>query len=58
MKRVVTGIEMFGSCWTKAGGDNVGAAEGNEKEEVERGQVLCKPASITRTRSSRRKRTY
>jgi elongation factor Tu len=48
-KTVVTGIEMFnklldeGQC-----GDNIGALlRGIDKKEVERGQVLAKPGSIT-----------
>src|SRR5216684_69245 len=49
MKRVVTGIEMFRKLLDEGmAGDNVGLLlRGTEKEEVERGQVLCKPASIT-----------
>src|ERR1700674_2253753 len=47
MKRVVTGIEMFRKLLDEGmAGDNVGLLlRGTEKEEVERGQVLCKPAS-------------
>src|SRR6202045_4727265 len=49
MKRVVTGIEMFRKLLDEGlAGDNVGLLlRGTEKEEVERGQVLAKPASIT-----------
>src|ERR1700674_2380028 len=49
MKRVVTGIEMFRKLLDEGmAGDNVGLLlRGTEKEEVERGQVLCKPGSIT-----------
>src|ERR1700737_3397181 len=49
MKRVVTGIEMFRKLLDEGlAGDNVGLLlRGTEKEEGERGQVLCKPASIT-----------
>jgi elongation factor Tu len=49
MKRVVTGIEMFRKLLDEGmAGDNVGLLlRGTEKEEVERGQVLAKPGSIT-----------
>src|SRR6202011_5583619 len=49
MKRVVTGIEMFRKLLDEGmAGDNVGLLlRGTEKEEVERGQVLSKPGSIT-----------
>ena len=48
-KTVVTGIEMFHKLLDNAqAGDNVGALlRGIKREEVERGQVLAKPASIT-----------
>ncbi|MDR3192741.1 MAG: elongation factor Tu [Treponema sp.] len=48
-KTVVTGIEMFNKLLDDAqAGDNVGALlRGIEKKEVERGQVLSKPGSIT-----------
>jgi elongation factor Tu len=48
-KTVVTGIEMFNKLLDDAqAGDNVGALlRGVDKKEVERGQVLAKPASIT-----------
>jgi elongation factor Tu len=48
-KTVVTGIEMFRKLLDEGrAGDNVGALlRGTKKEEVERGQVLCKPGSIT-----------
>jgi elongation factor Tu len=48
-KTVVTGIEMFNKLLDDAqAGDNVGALlRGIEKKEVERGQVLAKPGSIT-----------
>ena len=38
-----------GSCWTRARpGDNVGILlRGTKRDDVERGQVLCKPGSIT-----------
>jgi elongation factor Tu len=37
------------SCWDQGqAGDNIGALlRGTKKEDVERGQVLCKPGSIT-----------
>jgi elongation factor Tu len=46
---VVTGVEMFNKTLDSGmAGDNVGALlRGVEKEEIERGQVLCKPKSIT-----------
>jgi elongation factor Tu len=49
MKRVVTGVEMFRKLLDEGiAGDNVGLLlRGTEKEEVERGQVLAKPGSIT-----------
>jgi len=48
-KTVVTGIEMFRKILDEArAGDNVGALlRGTKKEDVERGQVLAKPGSIT-----------
>jgi elongation factor Tu len=48
-KTVVTGIEMFRKLLDEGrAGDNVGALlRGTKKEDVERGQVLCKPGSIT-----------
>ena len=48
-KTVVTGIEMFNKLLDQAqSGDNVGTLlRGVEKKEVERGQVLAKPGSIT-----------
>ena len=48
-KTVVTGIEMFNKQLDSGmAGDNAGILlRGVKKEEVERGQVLCKPASIT-----------
>jgi elongation factor Tu len=49
MKRVVTGVEMFKKLLDEGqAGDNVGLLlRGTEKEEVERGQVVAKPGSIT-----------
>ena len=48
-KTTVTGIEMFRKLLDEGqAGDNLGAlVRGTKKEEVERGQVLCKPGSIT-----------
>src|SRR5487761_1544275 len=48
-KTVVTGIEMFRKLLDSGqAGDNVGILlRGTKKEDVERGQVLCKPGSIT-----------
>ncbi|MBX3372845.1 MAG: elongation factor Tu [Phycisphaeraceae bacterium] len=45
----VTGVEMFQKILEEGrAGDNVGCLlRGIEKEDVERGQVLCKPGSIT-----------
>ncbi len=45
---VVTGIEMFHKLMDSAeAGDNIGALlRGIQKNEIERGQVLCKPGSI------------
>ena len=45
---VVTGIEMFHKLMDYAeAGDNIGALlRGIQKNEIERGQVLCKPGSI------------
>jgi elongation factor Tu len=46
---VVTGVEMFRKILDQGqAGDNVGCLlRGIKREEIERGQVLCKPASIT-----------
>ncbi len=48
-KSVVTGVEMFRKLLDQGqAGDNVGCLlRGVEKEEIERGQVLAKPGSIT-----------
>jgi elongation factor Tu len=48
-KTVVTGLEMFNKTLDFAqAGDNAGALlRGTKREEVERGQVLAKPGSIT-----------
>ncbi len=47
-KTVITGIEMFHKMMDEAqAGDNIGALlRGIQKNEVERGQVLCKPGTI------------
>jgi len=47
-KTVVTGVEMFRKLLDQGqAGDNVGCLlRGVEREDVERGQVLCKPGSI------------
>ncbi len=48
-KRVVTGVEMFKKLLDEGmAGDNVGLLlRGTEKDDVERGQVVSKPGSIT-----------
>jgi elongation factor Tu len=48
-KTVVTGVEMFRKLLDEGqAGDNVGCLlRGVKREEIERGQVLAKPASIT-----------
>ena len=48
-KSVCTGVEMFRKILdTGEAGDNIGALlRGVEREDVERGQVLCKPGSVT-----------
>jgi elongation factor Tu len=48
-KTVCTGVEMFRKILDEGqAGDNIGALlRGTKKEEVERGQVLAKPGSIT-----------
>jgi elongation factor Tu len=48
-KTTVTGVEMFRKLLDQGqAGDNIGALlRGTKKEDVERGQVLCKPGSIT-----------
>ena len=47
-KSVCTGVEMFRKLLDRGeAGDNVGVLlRGTKREEVERGQVLCKPGSI------------
>jgi elongation factor Tu len=48
-KTIVTGVEMFRKILDQGqAGDNVGCLlRGTKREEIERGQVLCKPKSIT-----------
>jgi elongation factor Tu len=48
-RTVCTGVEMFHKLLDQGqAGDNIGVLlRGTKKEEVERGQVLCKPGSIT-----------
>jgi len=49
VKTTVTGVEMFKKLLDQGeAGDNIGALiRGIEREGVERGQVLCKPGSVT-----------
>ena len=49
VKTIVTGVEMFRKLLDRGeAGDNVGALlRGTKREDVERGQVLAKPGSIT-----------
>src|SRR4051794_27676008 len=49
IKTTVTGVEMFRKLLDQGqAGDNIGALlRGTKREEVERGQVLAKPGSIT-----------
>jgi len=48
-KTVVTGVEMFRKMLDEGqAGDNVGLLlRGTKRDDVERGQVICKPGSIT-----------
>ncbi|KAA3629648.1 MAG: elongation factor Tu [Proteobacteria bacterium] len=48
-KTIVTGVEMFRKLLDQGqAGDNVGVLlRGTKRDDVERGQVLCKPGSIT-----------
>ena len=48
-KTIVTGVEMFRKLLDRGeAGDNVGIlVRGLKRDDVERGQVLCKPGSIT-----------
>src|SRR5213082_3452082 len=49
VKTVVTGVELFRKLLDEGrGGDNIGALlRGTKREDIERGQVLAKPGSIT-----------
>jgi elongation factor Tu len=49
VKTIVTGVEMFRKLLDQGqAGDNIGALlRGTKREDIERGQVLCKPGSIT-----------
>ena len=49
IKTVITGVEMFRKLLDQGqAGDNIGALlRGTKREEIERGQVLAKPGSIT-----------
>jgi len=49
VKTVCTGVEMFRKLLDQGeAGDNIGALlRGTKRDDVERGQVLCKPGSIT-----------
>ncbi|MBK7899564.1 MAG: elongation factor Tu [Azonexus sp.] len=49
VKTICTGVEMFRKLLDQGqAGDNIGALlRGTKREDVERGQVLCKPGSIT-----------
>ena len=48
-KTTVTGVEMFRKLLDQGeAGDNIGLLlRGTKKEDVERGQIICKPGSIT-----------
>jgi elongation factor Tu len=48
-KTVVTGVEMFNKSMSEAqAGDNIGALlRGMKRDDIERGQVLAKPGTIT-----------
>jgi elongation factor Tu len=48
-KTIVTGVEMFRKLLDQGqAGDNVGVLlRGTKREDVERGQVLCKPGTVT-----------
>ncbi len=49
VKTTITGVEMFRKLLDQGqAGDNIGALlRGTKREDVERGQVLCKPGSVT-----------
>jgi elongation factor Tu len=48
-KTTITGVEMFRKLLDRGeAGDNIGALlRGTKREDIERGQVLCKPGSVT-----------
>ena len=56
-KTTCTGVEMFRKLLDRGeAGDNIGALlRGVDREGVERGQVLCKPSSVSRIQSLRLK---
>ncbi len=47
-KTIITGVEMFRKLLDRGeAGDNIGALlRGTKREDIERGQVLCKPGSV------------
>merc|ERR1712080_234243 len=59
-KTTVTGVEMFRKLLDEGrAGENVGALlRGTKRDDVERGQVLAKPGSITPHTKLKRKYTY
>ena len=59
-KTVVTGIEMFRKLLDEAqAGDNIGALlRGVQRTEIERGQVLAKPGSVTCHKNSQLRFTF
>jgi len=59
IKTVATSLEMFRKVLDEAiAGDNIGILlRGVDKEDVERGQVVAKPGTITLTSTSRRRYT-
>ena len=56
-KTVVTGVEMFNKSMDSAqAGDNIGALlRGVKRDDIERGQVLAKPGTITPHTASRQR---
>ncbi|VEB45542.1 Elongation factor Tu [Chromobacterium violaceum] len=60
VKTTCTGVEMFRKLLDQGqAGDNVGVLlRGTKREDVERGQVLAKPGTITRTPSSKLRCTF
>ena len=58
-KTTVTGVEMFRKLLDYAAGDNIGALlRGVAREDVQRGQVLAAPGSITLTQNSKQTYTF